>query len=71
MQMTLLGLKACHEQWIIHRDMKPNNLLIRTTGELQLADFGLARIFGSPNREFTNQVSKSEGSRTPWRAKLY
>mmetsp|Transcript_6564 Transcript_6564/g.24370 ORF Transcript_6564/g.24370 Transcript_6564/m.24370 type:complete len:512 (+) Transcript_6564:199-1734(+) len=56
MQMTLQGLKACHEQWIIHRDMKPNNLLIRRTGELQLADFGLARIFGSPKRNFTNQV---------------
>lgn len=36
--------------------MKPNNLLIGVDGQLKLADFGLARIFGSPNRKFTHQV---------------
>lgn len=36
--------------------MKPNNLLIGEDGQLKLADFGLARIFGSPNRKFTYQV---------------
>lgn len=38
------------------RDMKPNNLLIGSNGQLKLADFGLARIFGSPDRRFTHQV---------------
>lgn len=38
------------------RDMKPNNLLIGPNGQLKLADFGLARIFGSPGRKFTHQV---------------
>lgn len=38
------------------RDMKPNNLLIGADGQLKLADFGLARIFGSPERNFTHQV---------------
>ncbi|RWW69503.1 hypothetical protein BHE74_00022889, partial [Ensete ventricosum] len=38
------------------RDMKPNNLLIASDGQLKLADFGLARIFGSPDRKFTHQV---------------
>ena len=38
------------------RDMKPNNLLIGPDGQLKLADFGLARIFGSPDRKFTHQV---------------
>lgn len=38
------------------RDMKPNNLLIGLDGQLKLADFGLARIFGSPDRKFTHQV---------------
>ena len=41
---------------VFHRDMKPNNLLIGEDGQLKLADFGLARIFGSPNRKFTHQV---------------
>jgi len=36
--------------------MKPNNLLIGPNGQLKLADFGLARIFGSPDRRFTHQV---------------
>lgn len=56
MQMTLKGLAVCHKKWILHRDMKPNNLLISADGELKLGDFGLARLFGSPNRRFTHQV---------------
>jgi serine/threonine protein kinase len=41
---------------VLNRDMKPNNLLIGSNGQLKLADFGLARIFGSPDRKFTHQV---------------
>uniref|UniRef100_A0A7N0UFN7 Protein kinase domain-containing protein n=1 Tax=Kalanchoe fedtschenkoi TaxID=63787 RepID=A0A7N0UFN7_KALFE len=55
-QMTLKGLAVCHKKWVLHRDMKPNNLLIGANGQLKLADFGLARIFGSPDRRFTHQV---------------
>ncbi|OAY46560.1 cyclin-dependent kinase D-3 [Manihot esculenta] len=55
-QMTLKGLAYCHKKWVLHRDMKPNNLLIASNGQLKLADFGLARIFGSPDRKFTHQV---------------
>jgi serine/threonine protein kinase len=36
--------------------MKPNNLLIASDGQLKLMDFGLARIFSSPNPKFTHQV---------------
>ncbi|CAA7030295.1 unnamed protein product [Microthlaspi erraticum] len=56
MLMTLKGLAHCHKKWVLHRDMKPNNLLIGENGLLKLADFGLARVFGSPNRRFTHQV---------------
>ncbi|XP_068659305.1 cyclin-dependent kinase D-1-like [Aristolochia californica] len=56
LQMTLKGLAYCHKKWVLHRDMKPNNLLIGADGQLKLADFGLARIFGSPDRKFTHQV---------------
>ncbi|XP_028786862.1 cyclin-dependent kinase D-3-like [Neltuma alba] len=56
LQMTLQGLAYCHKKWVLHRDMKPNNLLIGSNGQLKLADFGLARIFGSPDRRYTHQV---------------
>ncbi|XXG56899.1 hypothetical protein AAC387_Pa03g4205 [Persea americana] len=56
MQMTLKGLAYCHKKWVLHRDMKPNNLLIGADGQLKLADFGLARIFGSPDRKLTPKV---------------
>ncbi|KAF6729775.1 Cyclin-dependent kinase 7 [Oryzias melastigma] len=46
--MTLQGLEYMHHHWILHRDLKPNNLLLDGSGVLKLADFGLAKAFGSP-----------------------
>ena len=36
----LRGLSYCHRRRILHRDVKPQNLLISEIGELKLADFG-------------------------------
>eukprot|EP01128_Nolandella_sp_AFSM9_P008348 TRINITY_DN4984_c0_g1_i1.p1 TRINITY_DN4984_c0_g1~~TRINITY_DN4984_c0_g1_i1.p1 ORF type:complete len:382 (-),score=76.07 TRINITY_DN4984_c0_g1_i1:219-1271(-) len=42
----LHGLHFLQQNWIVHRDMKPANLLLSPSGELKIADFGLAKSFG-------------------------
>lgn len=56
MQMILLSLHECHAHWILHRDIKPSNFLLGKDGQLRLADFGLAKIYGSPDRELSHQA---------------
>lgn len=47
-KQILSGMEFCHSHFILHRDLKPSNLLINSHGLLKLADFGLARSFGTP-----------------------
>jgi len=56
MVMTLQGLEYLHMNWILHRDLKPNNLLVDSHGCLKIGDFGLAKFYGSPSRIYTHQV---------------
>jgi cyclin-dependent kinase 2 len=56
MHQLLLGIAFCHSHRVLHRDLKPQNLLIDRQGVLKLADFGLARSFGVPVRTFTHEV---------------
>jgi serine/threonine protein kinase len=52
----LTGMNYCHARRVIHRDLKPGNLLINVRGELKIADFGLARAFGVPLRAYSHHV---------------
>uniref|UniRef100_A0A3B5MF99 Cyclin-dependent kinase 14 n=1 Tax=Xiphophorus couchianus TaxID=32473 RepID=A0A3B5MF99_9TELE len=52
----LRGLSYIHQSYILHRDLKPQNLLISDTGELKLADFGLARAKSVPSHTYSNEV---------------
>jgi len=56
MFQLLRGVAFCHEHRVLHRDLKPQNLLINKKGELKLADFGLARAFGIPVRSYSHEV---------------
>uniref|UniRef100_W5MVZ8 Cyclin-dependent kinase 15 n=1 Tax=Lepisosteus oculatus TaxID=7918 RepID=W5MVZ8_LEPOC len=52
----LRGLSYIHRQRILHRDLKPQNLLISYLGELKLADFGLARSKSVPSQSYSSEV---------------
>ncbi|KAG7281037.1 hypothetical protein CRUP_016669 [Coryphaenoides rupestris] len=52
----LRGLAYCHRRKVLHRDLKPQNLLINDRGELKLADFGLARAKSVPTKTYSNEV---------------
>ena len=58
LQQILLGIEYCHSSGILHRDLKPQNILVSNNGVLKIADFGLARSFNFPlkPRNLTKEI---------------
>lgn len=56
MLQLLSAISLCHDNWIIHRDLKTSNLLMNNRGQIKLADFGLARTYGEPLGDMTQLV---------------
>lgn len=52
----LTAIEACHQRWILHRDLKPDNMLFLEDGTMKLADFGLARMYGTPKTRLSPQA---------------
>lgn len=56
MHQLLQGISVCHSRRLLHRDLKPQNLLLDQKGTLKIADFGLARAYAVPIRPYTHEV---------------
>ena len=55
-RQAALGLAACHGAQLIHRDVKPANLLVAADGAVKVADFGLALLEDQAAAEFSLQM---------------
>ncbi|NWR06775.1 CDK12 kinase, partial [Paradoxornis webbianus] len=57
MKQLMEGLDYCHKKNFLHRDIKCSNILLNNSGQIKLADFGLARLYSSEeSRPYTNKV---------------
>ena len=77
---TCRALRHAHDRGVIHRDIKPGNLLLATDGRVKLSDFGIARLFGNSRLTSAGNVvgtaeymapEQAEGRPVDARADLY
>lgn len=54
---VLRGIEFCHGHNIIHRDVKPENVLVSRAGVVKLCDFGFARTLAGPGEVYTDYVA--------------
>ena len=74
------GLSHAHSRGIIHRDIKPHNIMILRDGSVKVADFGIARLMSSAQNTMTQEAlgsvhyispEQARGSRVDTRSDIY
>jgi len=53
-----MAIKSVHDLKFVHRDLKPDNILIATNGHLKLSDFGLAKGFGTREEQYISMYQE-------------
>lgn len=79
-RQTLLALQHAHEKGIVHRDVKPQNIMLLQNGSIKVMDFGIARFSRSENQTVTDKAigsvhyispEQAKGERTDARTDIY
>merc|ERR1719397_666120 len=53
-----MAIKSVHDLKFVHRDLKPDNVLISTAGHVKLSDFGLAKGFGTREEQYISMYQE-------------
>ncbi len=76
----LRALQHAHEKGIIHRDIKPQNIMLLQDGTIKVTDFGIARFSHSETRTMTDKAigsvhyiapEQARGDLTDYKADIY
>ena len=80
MTQILRAVQHAHDKGIVHRDIKPQNIILLSTGDIKVTDFGIARFSRSETRTLTEQAigsvhyiapEQAKGERTDEKADIY
>ncbi|MDQ8153677.1 MAG: serine/threonine-protein kinase [Gemmatimonadota bacterium] len=63
-----MALAAAHERGVVHRDIKPDNILLDASGHATVTDFGISRVTSRPDRDAAGTTSGTPGYMSPEQA---